>query len=355
MTTEIEKLPRLIARAMASLEKATTAGEVLEAKEQANVAYTAAKMAARMSRIKDAHDAVLTACRKSMGDALEIEARAQVRLADEYDAAQKRGEVGQQGNPGGLNRSQRERLTPTTEDIGLTRKQVHAARAVRDAEKAKPGIVHKTVEQKLEAGEEPTRADVKRAVSGNPKRTTTKAGAKAKNKQARKADMRKVASTVSTPKVGQKYKIIVVDMPILDMAMVESWADADCILWVWLPDHSRILPTLNLIDKLGFREIGLVTWLKDFPSKGQSGVHREYASAVDHCLVASRGTNNAFRFPKKPAFTGGIRDSWSRPLEFYMMVGRALSLKHNLEIGGSGPTRAGWDREVAAEALAAAE
>jgi hypothetical protein len=83
----------VIARAAATLEKATTAAEILEASEEAGVAYTAAKAAARLTKIKDAHDTVLAACRKAMADALVIESRAQCRLADEYDAAVERGEV----------------------------------------------------------------------------------------------------------------------------------------------------------------------------------------------------------------------------------------------------------------------
>ena len=56
-------------------------------------------------------------------------------------------------------------LAPTLADIGLTKKEVFAARQVRDAEKQKPGVVRKMLDKQLEDGEEPTRADVKRAVS----------------------------------------------------------------------------------------------------------------------------------------------------------------------------------------------
>ncbi|MER9965591.1 hypothetical protein [Mesorhizobium sp. M0060] len=51
------------------------------------------------------------------------------RLADEYDAAQKRGEVSGQGKP-----SKAEGYT-TAADIGLTHKDIHEARIIRDAEK----------------------------------------------------------------------------------------------------------------------------------------------------------------------------------------------------------------------------
>lgn len=66
-------------------------------------------------------------------DALEIEAAAKRRLADEYDAAQERGEVA--GRKGGGERSGLERspAKPPASLVGVTRKQIHEARAVRDA------------------------------------------------------------------------------------------------------------------------------------------------------------------------------------------------------------------------------
>ncbi len=66
---------------------------------------------------------------RAQADALEIEAQAKRRLADEYDAAQERGEV----------RGSRERTTSKPEavgatDIGLSHKDIHEARQIRDAE-----------------------------------------------------------------------------------------------------------------------------------------------------------------------------------------------------------------------------
>lgn len=71
-----------------------------------------------------------------------IEAEANRRLADEYDAAQERGEVAGP-NEGRPRRSDAERL-PTAADLGLSRKDIHEARQIRDAEKAEPGIVGRT-------------------------------------------------------------------------------------------------------------------------------------------------------------------------------------------------------------------
>jgi len=170
---ELEKLPRLIEQAASALAKATTAGEVLEAKREAEVAYNAAKLAARLHKIKDAHDVVLAACRRAQADALVIETRAQCRLADEYDAAQQRGELRTKGGDY-TSKVPNENLAPTMAEIGLDKKQVHEARQVRDAEKAKPGVVRKTLDEQLKAGQEPTRACVKRAIEGTKNRQSKK-------------------------------------------------------------------------------------------------------------------------------------------------------------------------------------
>ncbi len=52
------------------------------------------------------------------------------RLADEYDAAQERGEIKSKPGP---NTSGRE-VTASVSDIGLTHKDIHEARIIRDAE-----------------------------------------------------------------------------------------------------------------------------------------------------------------------------------------------------------------------------
>ncbi|NEI52682.1 hypothetical protein GR217_34250 [Rhizobium leguminosarum] len=125
------------------------------------MAYDAAKKAARFAKAKGAHDTVIAAAHRAQADALEIEAGAKRLLADEYDAAQERGEVATVGKPvnvpDGNNKS-------TAADIGLSRKDVHEARQIRDAEKADPGVIRRTLDEKLESGEEPTKAALRKAV-----------------------------------------------------------------------------------------------------------------------------------------------------------------------------------------------
>jgi hypothetical protein len=73
------------------------------------------------------HDDLIAAAFRAQADALEIEALAKRRLADEYDAAQERGEVQKAGGARNFNVPKKNN-EPTAADIGLTRKEIHEAR-----------------------------------------------------------------------------------------------------------------------------------------------------------------------------------------------------------------------------------
>jgi len=155
-----ETLPSLVDRAARALSSARTSAEVLEARDMAGIAYDAAKRAARLASAKGAHDTLVAAAHRAQADALLIESQAKRRLADEYDAAQDRGEV----------RGSRERTASTPEavgasDLGLTHKVIHEARQIRDAEVREPGIVERALNAAIERGAEPTRAEVKKALN----------------------------------------------------------------------------------------------------------------------------------------------------------------------------------------------
>lgn len=163
-----QSLPDLVQRAASQLASASTAAEVLEARDTASAAYSAAKATARLAKAKGAHDELIAKAHRAQADALEIEAMAKRRLADEYDAAQERGEVRTQG---GDQNSKAEVCSAA--DIGLSHKEVHEARQIRDAEETQPGIVRQVLNDALDAGEGPTKAAVRRAVSQRPRRPDT--------------------------------------------------------------------------------------------------------------------------------------------------------------------------------------
>lgn len=155
-------LPTLIDRAAGALSAAKDSAEVLEARDMARVAYDAAKSASRMARAKKAHESVMSAVYRAQADALLIEARAKMRLADEYDAAQERGEVAKLGD--NLPSVDKHNAKPTAADVGLRRDEIHEARKLRDAEKADPGKTERALAEMVASGEDPTKAKLRRAV-----------------------------------------------------------------------------------------------------------------------------------------------------------------------------------------------
>jgi hypothetical protein len=122
----------------------------------------AAKMAGRMAKAKGAHDTVVAAALRAQADAREIAAGAERRLANEYDGAQERGEVRGHGNKSDI--TNKNITSATVKEIGVTSKRIHEARKVRDAEKADPGIVRRTLDKLLAEGKEPTKAALNRAI-----------------------------------------------------------------------------------------------------------------------------------------------------------------------------------------------
>jgi hypothetical protein len=158
-------LRTLVDRATTILVYARTAAEILEAREIAGLAYDVAKRASRLQRAKDAHDALIGAAHRAQAHALEIEAQVKHRLADEYGAAQERGEVATGSVRTDIVPDENDVRPATAAELGLSRKDIHEARLIRDAERADPGIVRRTLDEQLARGEEPTRAALRRAVA----------------------------------------------------------------------------------------------------------------------------------------------------------------------------------------------
>lgn len=159
VAAEQVSLPALVRSAAQALAGATTAAEVLDARDKATLAYDAAKRAARIQKAKRAHDDIVAATHRAQADALEIEAAAKRRLADEYDAARPAG-----AEKGGRPKTVRDDNGFTAAEAGLTRTQIHDARQMRDAIAANPAVVRDALDDILARGDEPTRAALRRAI-----------------------------------------------------------------------------------------------------------------------------------------------------------------------------------------------
>lgn len=78
---------------------------------------------------------------RAQAHALSIRARAEMRLAEEYDTAQDRGEVGQRtGRPQKDVVDDNDFRPATAADLGLRRDEIHEARRMREAEQESPGF-----------------------------------------------------------------------------------------------------------------------------------------------------------------------------------------------------------------------
>lgn len=136
-------------------------GDVMAARMLAAGAYDQAKAAASYAQRFGAAERLVGKARRLQADALMIEAQAKVRLADEYDAAQAAGEVRKAGQRGKAVPDENSFSPATTDEIGISRKEIHEARKLRDAEREAPGIVERAIQARLEAGLEPSRASLR--------------------------------------------------------------------------------------------------------------------------------------------------------------------------------------------------
>ncbi|SUS04954.1 hypothetical protein DF3PB_160006 [uncultured Defluviicoccus sp.] len=145
-------LPALIDRARTRLAEARTSAEILEVRAAAKAALHYAKL--------------LEAANETQADCLLLIKRAEIRMADEIDAAQQRGEVARADIHGrGIQSSVRTSDTrPTTlNELGLSRQRVAEWREMRDAGEA---VVDEAIQAALDEGRAPTNADIQRAVKG---------------------------------------------------------------------------------------------------------------------------------------------------------------------------------------------
>jgi N6-adenosine-specific RNA methylase IME4 len=266
---------RLVAQAARALAGAKTAAEVLDAHDKATLAYDAAKRAARIQKAKRAHDDIIAATHRAQADALDIEAAAKRRLADEYDAAQERGEIVGPHDGAKKRVPDENAIAPVTAaEIGLDRKDIHDARRVRDAIAANPAAVREALDDILARGDEPTRAALKRAIQ--PAVKSIRADIQAEKKERRHArEMELAARQAALPE--RKYGIIVADpewrfepysvetgmdraaenhYPTSDLLTimrrdVGAIAAKDCVLFLWAT-APMLVEAICVLDAWGF-------------------------------------------------------------------------------------------------------
>jgi hypothetical protein len=203
MTNELIEFTPLLQRAVDTLNNAKTSAEILDARNAAHTALAAAQEAEHLARTTGAAQAVITACHEAQSQALKIETQAKIRLADEYDAAQKRGEVAAKNS--GRPKSIPDQNTYTTvTDIGLTSKEVYEARQMRDAEVKEPGVIAKALDADVTSGKSPKRATIAKVVQKTLKRETLDKSHPEPEKKSHRAE--------TLPKIDTVISVILPDL-----------------------------------------------------------------------------------------------------------------------------------------------
>jgi phage N-6-adenine-methyltransferase len=145
---DVSGLPAMIDRACERLAEARTSAEVLEAKAIGEAALAYAR--------------VTEAANETHADCLRMIVRAEMRMADEIDRGQQRGEVAVAGNPivRGADNSE-----VSLQDLGVSRQRLSEWRETRDVGAI---VVDAAIDAALLDGRVPTKTDVRRAVQDHP-------------------------------------------------------------------------------------------------------------------------------------------------------------------------------------------
>jgi phage N-6-adenine-methyltransferase len=148
------RLPAIIDRARHRLAEARTSAEVLEARAAAKAALHYAKLQ--------------KAANETQADCLSMIKRAELRMADEIDAAQDRGEVERPGGDRKIIVRSADNDPAAYHELGISRQRVAEWRELRDAGEH---VIDEAIQAALDEGRAPTNADVDRAVKARHHRT----------------------------------------------------------------------------------------------------------------------------------------------------------------------------------------
>ena len=105
------------------------------------------------------------------------------------------------------------------------------------------------------------------------------------------------------------------------LPVAERAAD-DCILWLWTT-HKFMRHSFPLLDRWGFEDKQIVTWVKD-----RMGLGSWLRSQSEFCIMAVRGNPQVLLTNQTTVIHGDLREHSRKPDEFFSMVeGLCLGLR----------------------------
>lgn len=110
----------------------------------------------------------------------------------------------------------------------------------------------------------------------------------------------------------------------------------DCVLWLWTT-HKFMRYSFDLLDSWGFRDVAIVTWVKD-----RMGLGAWLRSQSEFCIMAVKGSPKVLLTNQTTVIHGAMREHSRKPDEFYSMV-ESLCVGRKLDYY-SREERNGWEQ-----------
>jgi N6-adenosine-specific RNA methylase IME4 len=104
------------------------------------------------------------------------------------------------------------------------------------------------------------------------------------------------------------------EMSLEEIAKIQPPAKADCVLWLWTT-HKFMRHSFVLLDGWGFRDVAILTWVKD-----RMGLGSWLRSQSEFCIMAIKGKPTISLSNQTTIITGPLREHSRKPDEFYAMV-----------------------------------
>lgn len=126
------------------------------------------------------------------------------------------------------------------------------------------------------------------------------------------------------------------EMSLDEIKAIELPASENCVLWLWTT-HKFMRYAFEVIDAWGFREVAILTWVKD-----RIGLGTWLRSQTEFCIMAVKGSPKVNLTNQSTVIYGKLREHSRKPDEFYEMVD-SLCIGRKLDYF-SREKREGWDQ-----------
>ena len=125
------------------------------------------------------------------------------------------------------------------------------------------------------------------------------------------------------------------EMSLEEIKNIQIPSSENSILWLWTT-HKFMRNSFEILDKWGFRDVAILTWVKD-----RMGLGSWLRSQSEYCIMAVKGNPKVNLTNETTVLNAPMREHSRKPDEFYSMVNN-LCIGRKLEYF-SREKREGWE------------